>query len=141
MKIAEIDTQERVLIVAEIGNNHEGNFAVAEKLVLSAAECGVDAVKFQTFKTEHYVSRSDQERFDRLKSFELSADQFVKLSALTHGLGLKFISTPLDLESVGFLENIVDCLKVASGDITFYPLIQKLTVTKKPIILSTGVSD
>jgi N,N'-diacetyllegionaminate synthase len=141
MKLTEFDTQERVLIVAEIGNNHEGDFSVAEKLVRTAAECGVDAVKFQTFKTEQYVSRSDKQRFDRLKSFELTSDQFSRLSELAHSLGLKFISTPLDLESVGFLEKIVDCLKVASGDITFYPLIRKIAVTKRPIILSTGVSD
>jgi len=111
MKIAEIDTQERVLIVAEIGNNHEGNFTVAEKLVRAAAECHVDAVKFQTFKTEKYVSRNDKERFDRLKSFELNPDHFSRLSALAHGLGLKFISTPLDLESVGFLETLWTALR------------------------------
>ena len=95
MRIGTFDLGKKVLVVAEIGNNHEGDFHVAEKLVREAASCGVNAVKFQTFRTEHYVSRSDAERFNRLKSFELTYSQFEQLSQLAHTLGLLFISTPL----------------------------------------------
>ena len=94
MNIGDINISERVLIVAEAGNNHEGKFDVAQELVRQAADCGVHAVKFQTFRSEYYVSQSDLTRFNRLKSFELSQAQFVKLAELAHSLGLLFISTP-----------------------------------------------
>lgn len=141
MQIGQFPLNERVLIVAEIGNNHEGNFEVARQLVLEAAACGVDAVKFQTFRTEHFVSRADPARFERLQGFELSFSQFEELARLARAQGLLFISTPLDLGSAEFLENIVDFFKIASGDNNFYPLIGRVARTGKPLIISTGVSD
>src|SRR5712692_10449930 len=140
MRIGDLDTQQRVLIVAEIGNNHEGNFAVAQQLVREAAACGVDAVKCQTFRTELYVSRSDAARYARLKAFELRADQFEELAALAHSLGLLFISTPLDLVSAKALEPFVDCYKIASGDNDFYPLIAYVASKQKPLIISCGLA-
>jgi sialic acid synthase SpsE len=130
-----------VLIVAEIGNNHEGRFDVAERLVNEAAACGVDAVKFQTFQTEHYVSRSDQARFARLKSFELGPEVMAKLAELARSLGLVFLSTPFDLESARRLEPLVDAYKVASGDLLFYPLLAEVARTGRPVVLSSGGSD
>ncbi|HLD25817.1 MAG TPA: N-acetylneuraminate synthase family protein, partial [Candidatus Andersenbacteria bacterium] len=141
MIIRNFNTDDQVLVVAEIGNNHEGDFGVAEELVRKAAQCKVDAVKFQTFKTENFVSRSDTARFERLKSFELTPEEFGELSALAHTLGLLFISTPLDLGSVTILEPLVDVFKIASGDNTFYPLIGQVARTGKPMIVSTGIAD
>ncbi len=141
MIIGNKNTDERVLIIAEIGNNHEGDMDTAIRLVHEAAACGVDAVKFQTFSTEHYISRSDSARFERLKSFELTRNQFEKLSDLTHSLGLLFLSTPFDIGSARFLEPLVDAYKIASGDNNFYPLIDVVIKTNKPIIVSTGASD
>ena len=141
MKIGAFDTADRVCVVAEVGNNHEGSFEVAKQMVRAAAECGVDAVKFQTFKTEHYVSRSDSARFQRLKSFELRYEQFEELAHLAHQCGLLFISTPFDLQSALFLDSIVDSYKVASGDNNFVPLIDAVLDTKKPLMVSTGISD
>src|ERR1041385_6526093 len=115
MKIANFDLAQKVMVVAEIGNNHEGNFEVAAELIRKAAECGVDAVKFQTFETEQYVSASDRDRFARLKSFELTHSQFEKLAELARAHGLLFISTPFDLRSAEFLRTIVDGFKIASG--------------------------
>ena len=79
MRIGQLDTCKRVLIVAEIGNNHEGCLELAIRLVKEAADCGADAVKFQTFRTEHYINKSDIARFNKLKSFELSKPQFETL--------------------------------------------------------------
>jgi N,N'-diacetyllegionaminate synthase len=132
---------ESVMIVAEVGNNHEGNFEVAEQMVYKAAECGVDAVKFQTFKTEHYVAQSDTDRFKRLKQFEMGVDRMTLLSELAHSLGLMFISTPFDLHSADELEDIVDAYKISSSDNTFYPLLSVVASKDKPILLSTGLSD
>ncbi|MBN2734998.1 MAG: N-acetylneuraminate synthase family protein [Methanomicrobiaceae archaeon] len=141
MIIGNKNTDEKPLIIAEIGNNHEGDFDTAVKLIHEAAAAGVDGVKFQTFKTEHYVSRTDKARFERLKSFELTQNQFKELSELAHSLNLLFISTPFDIESARFLEPLIDAYKISSGDINFYPLIDVIKKTKKPIILSTGACD
>lgn len=141
MKIGEFDLEKKVLVIAEIGNNHEGDPAIASELVRQAADCGVDAVKFQTFRAEHYVSKSDTPRFNRLKSFQLSYSQFEKLSQLAHSLGVLFISTPFDMASAEFLEGIVDAYKIASGDNNFYPLLGRIAETNKPVIVSTGLSE
>lgn len=130
----------RTFIIAEVGNNHEGDFAVAEELVDRAAEAGVDAVKFQTFITEQFTAPVDPQRIARLKKFQLSFDEFARLSERAHARGLKFISTPLDMDSARFLPSIVDALKVASGDNTFWPLIESCASASKPMIISTGIS-
>ncbi|MGH7380755.1 MAG: N-acetylneuraminate synthase family protein [Candidatus Methylomirabilales bacterium] len=141
MKIGGFNLTQKVLVVAEIGNNHEGDFATAQKLVGEAAACGVGAVKFQVFRARYFVSAGDRARYDRLSSFELSYEQFEELHRLAKSLGLLFIATPLDLESAAFLEGIVDAYKIASGDNNFYPLMDRVCRTGKPLILSTGLSD
>ena len=102
----------RVFIVAEIGNNHEGNFNLAIKLIESAAEAGVDAVKFQTFIPEEYVSSSDSVRLDRLRKFSLSNKEFELLAKKSHELNLNFFSTPFDLKSADFLNQIQPIFKI-----------------------------
>ncbi|HEX9785644.1 MAG TPA: N-acetylneuraminate synthase family protein, partial [Opitutaceae bacterium] len=141
MKIGPFNLDEKILIVAEIGNNHEGNFTAAKKLVREAAACGVGAVKFQVFRTRHFVSAVDRARYDRLASFELTYEQFEELQRLARSLGLLFIATPLDLESAAFLEGQVDAYKIASGDNNFFPLIERICRTGKPLILSLGLTD
>ena len=82
MKIGKIDTNKKVFIVAEIGNNHEGSFDVAKDMINKAAASGVDAVKFQTFIPEQFVSFKDQSRLNRLRNFQLSYKQFKELSKI-----------------------------------------------------------
>lgn len=141
MRIGSFDTDRKVLVVAEIGNNHEGNFQRAAELVRAAAACGVDGVKFQTVRADQLVRRSDTERFERLKRFELTEGQFGELSNLARGLGLAFLSTPLALSVVSFLEPMVDAFKIASGDNDFFPLLEQVARTGKPLVISTGVSE
>jgi sialic acid synthase SpsE len=140
MKIRNVDVTERVLVIAEIGNNHEGDYDVAKRLVREAAASKVDAVKFQTYRTDDFVGCQNLERYNRLKSFELDLDQFARLSELARSLGLLFLSTPLDLPSARGLEPLVDAYKIASGDNNFYPLLAAVACTGKPVIISTGVS-
>ena len=140
MKIDRIDLEEEVLIIAEIGNNHEGSYTLAEEMIGLAAATGVQAVKFQTFKTEHYVSRKDAERFARLKSFELNAEQFERLAAQARKAGLLFLSTPFDLESARFLAGVVSAYKVSSSDNNFFPLLEEIAKGNKPVILSCGLA-
>ena len=139
MKIGNFDTTKKVLIIAEIGNNHEGDFELAKEMIDAAAETGADAVKFQTFETENYVSKIDIQRFVKLKSFELSFKQFEQLSTHAKELDLLFLSTPFDLASADALSHFVDGIKIASGDNNFYPLIENISRYKLPTILSLGL--
>ena len=87
MKIGNIETSKKAFIIAEIGNNHEGNFETAKKLIYKAALTGVDAVKFQTFIPEHFVSTENQSRLNRLRNFQLSYEQFKELSLIAKKRG------------------------------------------------------
>lgn len=140
MKVGKLDTAQRVFIVAEIGNNHEGDFGRAKEMVHRAVESGVDAVKFQTFKTEWFTSPTDPARIKRLKGFELTYDQFAELAELTKSLGAMFMSTPFELESARFLRTICDALKVASGDNDYWDLVRACAETDLPLIVSSGMS-
>jgi sialic acid synthase SpsE len=141
MRIGSFDTDDRVLVIAEIGNNHEGDPEVARKLVELAADAGVDAVKFQTFRTDRYVSPSDEDRYARMQRFELAPEVWKELAGTAHGRSLLFLSSALDLTSVDVLEPLVDAYKVASGDIDFFPLLEKIAATGKPVVAATGQSD
>ena len=141
MKLKNFDLKKKVFIIAEVGNNHEGNFSIAKKLVRLAAKAGADAIKFQTFRTENFIRKKDIKRFKQLKKFELSYEQFKSLKKLAHIKKIKFISTPLDLESADFLIKNADLIKIASSDNNFFPLIEKVLKSKKSIIISTGMTN
>ncbi len=141
MKFGNIDTDKKVFIVAEIGNNHEGNLKVAKDLIRKAATSGVDAVKFQTFIPEQFVSIKEQLRIDRLRGFQLSYQQFHELSRFANKKGLIFFSTPLDINSAKFLNTIQPIFKISSGDNNFYKLIETVANFGKPIIISSGIAD
>ncbi len=131
----------KTFFIAEIGNNHEGNYNNAIKLINQAKISGADAVKFQTFDTSFYINKLEKKRYKKLKKFELTKKQFKRLSIYSKKKGLKFISTPLDLESAKFLSNLVDVFKISSGDNNFYELIEVCAKFKKPIIISTGMLE
>ena len=141
MIIDTFDTDKGVLVIAEIGNNHEGSYALAEEMIGLAFETGANAVKFQTFRAEHLVNRCDQRRFNQLKSFELTFNEFGRLCRVAREAGLLFLSTPFDLESAEFLNTIVPAFKIASGDNNFYPLLETVASFGKPVILSGGLAD
>ena len=129
------------LIIAEIGNNHEGSFDNAIKLINAAKKTGVDAVKFQTYKPELYYTQSEKDRIKKLSKFQLSYEEFYKLSKYAKKQKLIFISTPFDLESLDFLKNIVDIIKISSGDNNFSDLILGSIKSKKELIISTGLTS
>ena len=133
------DFKKKVMVVAEIGNNHEGSFSLAKKLIQKASEAGVDAVKFQTYKTENFLNDQDKKRFKRYKDFELSIDQFYELSKFAKSKNLLFISTPLDIQSAIDLSKFVDYFKISSGDNNYFQLIEKVLSFNKPVIISTGL--
>ena len=135
------ESMDSVFIVAEISNNHEVNFDLAVELLESAAKTGVDAVKFQSFIPELYVSVADAERLNRLKNFQLSQDQFRHLAKRASELKVIFFSTPFDIQTAIFLNEIQPLFKISSGDNNFYPLIETIAKFNKPTIISTGLTD
>ncbi len=146
----------RVLIIAEAGVNHNGDLSVARKLIEAAANAGADYVKFQTFKAENLVTKSaqkaayqvknfsdgDNSQFQMLKKLEMPHEWHFELRDYAQSLGIKFLSTGFDIESIDFLNNIgIDFFKVPSGEITNLPYLERIASYQKPIILSTGMAD
>lgn len=146
-----------IYIIAEIGCNHCGDPALAKKMVDEAKRCGVDAVKFQTFKASELISKfapkadyqkvttgSDESQLEMTRKLELSFDDFIKLRDYAISLGLDTFSTPFDMDSIAFLEeNKQSTWKIPSGEITNLPFLERIAEIKIPnkrIILSTGMS-
>jgi len=142
-------------IIAEVGVNHDGSFNKAKKLIDIASEAKCTCVKFQTFKTEKHMSKNSiassyithgskkGESFYKLaKRLELSYDEHRVLFNYAHRIGIPWISSFFDEESLEFLVDLgVPVLKVASGEITNFPLLRKAVKTKIPMIISTGMAS
>lgn len=140
MRIGPVDLAREILVVAEIGNNHEGDFGRAEALIARAAEAGVQAVKFQTIVPERLVSATQSARIEQLRRYAFTYDQFARLAEIARAAGVMFLSTPFDVESVRHLDPLVPAFKIASGDNDFVALLETVAATGKPVILSTGMA-
>lgn len=134
------DVTRHVLIIAEIGANHEGNVQEAHRLIDLAASCGVDAVKFQTYHAEKIVARSEPQRRDHFRRVSLASHVFRDLADHAQEKHLIFLSTPFDHESVDLLAPLVPAFKVASGDLTAVPLLEHIARQGKPVLVSTGMA-
>jgi sialic acid synthase SpsE len=141
MRIGNVGLDERVLVIAEIGNNHEGDPVAAERMVREAAAAGADAVKLQVFRTELFTAPTDPARFARMQGFELSREVVRHLHDVAREVGVLFVATPLDLDSAAFLAPLVDAFKVASSDNLFFPLLEAVAASGKPVIVSAGLAD
>lgn len=144
---------DKVFIIAEAGDNHNGNYETALKLVDIAIEAGADCVKFQTFITENVISKfaekaeyqkqntgTDESQFDMVKKLELSFEEFRNIKKYCDKKGILFLSTPFDLDSIEFLETLhIPLWKIPSGEITNLPYLIKIAKTGKDIIMSTGM--
>jgi len=133
--------KKKTFIIAEIGNNHEGNYSLAKKLISKAADCEVDAVKFQTCIPENFISNLDPERIKKLNKVSFSKKQLVSLSNYAKKKKIIFFSTPLDLNSAKFLNKFCPIFKVASCDNNYYDLIDEICKYNKPLIISSGMAD
>lgn len=140
MRIGSADTASDVIVVAEIGNNHEGQYDLAEKMIGAAAEAGAHAVKFQTIVPEDLVHPSDAARLAQLGKFSFSRHQFEALAKRAQNEGVAFMSTPFSLTAVSWLADLVPAFKIASSDNTFYPLLSAVAQAGKPIVMSTGMT-
>jgi N,N'-diacetyllegionaminate synthase len=144
-----------VIVIAEAGVNHNGDFNKAAEMIQIAADAGADYVKFQTFITELNISEiakkadyqskntgNEESQFEMVKKLELSFVDFKKLKEIADVQNIGFLSTAFDIPSVDFICSLgVDFLKIPSGEITNKPLLKHIASKKKKTILSTGMSD
>lgn len=135
-----IGKDEPTFIIAEVGQNHNGDMDLAKKLIREAARVGADAVKFQTIFAQGLLTEDDP-GFERLKALEFDLGQHSQLKETAKEAGIIFFSTPFDREGVDLLEEIdVPLYKIASGDLTNLPLIEYVARKKKPVMISTGAA-
>lgn len=143
-----------VFIIAEVGVNHNGSLSLAKQLVDVAADCGANAVKFQTFKATTLVTKTakqaeyqalntgqSESQFDMLQRLELSEAVHKELIDYCKTRNLEFMSTPFDLQSIKLLNDLgVNRFKIPSGEITNYPYLKMVGSYNKEIVLSTGMA-
>ena len=145
----------KTLIIAEAGVNHNGDMALAKKLIAAAADAGADLVKFQTFIAKNIVSKSapkadyqkdttdpGESQQDMIRQLELTREDHVELMRECKRYGIGFFSTAFDRESIRLLEDLsaMDYVKVPSGELTNLPYLRYLTRHGKPVLLSTGMA-
>lgn len=134
-----IGSNYKLYFVAEAGLNHNGDIKIAKQMIDKAIESGADAIKFQTYKSEEFLTESS-EYFNFFKSVELSYEEFKEISDYAKSKNLTFFSAPFDIPSADFLNQIkVPCFKIASSDLTNMPLIRHIAKMNKPMIISTGI--
>lgn len=144
----------QTFIIAEAGVNHNGDINLAKQLIDKAVWAGVDAVKFQTWKTELIVSEqsemadyqkentgASESQFQMLKKLELSYDDFRELKAYCDKQGILFLSTPDEEQSADFLNELQDIFKIGSGELNNFPFLAHIASYGKEIILSTGMAE
>ncbi len=152
MKLWNFELGKKILLVAEIGLNHNGSIELAKEMMEEAKESGADAVKFQSFYPEdlyppflldQVVEETNGKTLrDFLSELSFSESQTAELKDFAEQIGVNFFSTPLSFKWVDFLDSLnVEVFKVASMDLNNYPLLRHIARKGKPIILSTGMAE
>jgi N-acetylneuraminate synthase len=146
--------RQQVYVIAEAGVNHNGSLATARELIEKAKECGANAVKFQTFKADDMVSKSapkaeyqkrttdvGESQYEMIKRLELSEHAHEVLIEHCSKVGIEFLTSPFDIESLKLLTETfsLPLLKIPSGEVTNSPFLLQVARTARPIILSTGM--
>ena len=140
------------LVVAEVGQAHDGSLGTAHAYIDAIARAGADAVKFQThiaaaestpgepFRVK--FSPQDASRYDYWKRMEFTAEQWRGLAEHARQLGLIFLSTPFSFEAVELLDALaMPAWKVGSGEVTNLPMLKRMAETGRPVLVSSGMAD
>lgn len=147
-----IGDNQPVLIIAEVAQAHDGSLGLAHAYIDAVAQCGVDAVKFQTHIAEAEstheepwrikFSYQDKSRYDYWKRMEFGLEQWIQLKRHANEQGLHFISSPFSIEAVKLLTKVgVPAWKIASGEFNNSPLLKSIAKSKLPVLISTGMSS
>jgi N,N'-diacetyllegionaminate synthase len=131
-----------ILYIAEVGSNHEGNFSDAKKLVINASKSKADVIKLQIFTSENMVSKKyDNKRYEHFLKLQLNKSQNIELLKIIKKYKKKTSASIWDVEQINFFKSYIDIFKIGSGDIHNFQIIKKIVQTKKPLIISTGLSN
>jgi len=131
----------KILVIAEIGSNHDNDFSKCKKLILAAKNAGCDAVKFQLFKADKLVSKNSKQ-YNFLKKLELTEEWIKKISLFCKKNKILFACSPFYLDAVDLLKKYkCDIIKIASPEIKNLPLINSASKSGIPMIISTGDSS
>jgi N,N'-diacetyllegionaminate synthase len=137
-------------LIAEIGSVHDGSFGNACKLIEAAAACGANAAKFQTHIAEAETLRDapspgyfkGEPRFEYFRRTGFTPAQWKELRQACTANDVAFLSSPFSIEAVDLLEEIgVGAYKIPSGEVTNWPLLERVAATGKPALLSSGMSS
>ncbi len=140
MIFGNIDTSRRPFLIAEIGNNHEGDGALAHQLADAALDAGAHAVKFQIIDPPRLVNRSQEQRIAQLSRFQLPLATFVDIAEKVRSRGGLFMVSAFDTDSLMAIAPYLDAVKIASGDLDFDAMLEVAASLGKPMVLSTGMS-
>lgn len=141
MKFGTLDTATRRVLIAEIGNNHEGDPALARRMAEAALDAGAHVVKFQIIDPPRLVHRSQAERIAQLSRFRLPIETFAEIGAAVRARGGLFMVSAFDTASLAAIGPHIDAVKIASGDLDFDALLAVAAGLGKPMVLSTGMSS
>lgn len=141
------------LIVAEAGINHNGDIATARELIRAAADCGADAIKFQSFRAEEFVGAGQEVAYESggkvvresmqamFRRYEMPYEALAELAACARQAGILFFSSPADIHALHILADLgVPAIKVGSDDLTNLPLLKTFAASGLPMVISTGMA-
>jgi len=140
IKDKKFTSYKKILIIAEIGSNHNNDFKLCKKLIYMSKQAGCDGVKFQFFKANLLVQENTR-AYGVLKKLEMFESWIPKISKICKLLKLYFVCSVFDVHSAKVLKKYCDIIKIASPEIKNIPLIKSAIKTKLPLIISTGYSD
>jgi N,N'-diacetyllegionaminate synthase len=130
-----------VEIISEVGVNFNGNINLAYQLIDIAKDCGADIVKFQVYKTDNLVIKNSPQ-YNILKELELSEDNIKSLFKYSNNIGIEFLVSIFDLESLNFVSKLgLKRIKIPSGEINNLQLLNEVNKLRLPVVLSTGMSN
>ena len=151
-----MNSKRKIHIIAEIGVNHNGNVTLAKQLMLKAKKYGADSVKFQTYNTDELIivntkkaryqiinTKDDESQYDMLKKYELSNKNYLSLIKYSKKININLFSTACDIGSLHYLSKTLklNTIKISSSDLTNLPLLLSAGLTKKNIIISSGMGS
>ena len=130
-----------VYLIAEVGGNHGGNFDKAQKLTQLACASGVDAVKFQIYTADSLATKvEDPERHAHYKRLELTPEEHIKIAEICKNNDVTYSASVWDLNALEWIDPYIKFYKIGSGDLTAFPIIEKIAQIGKPMILSAGLA-
>lgn len=140
MKMGKLDLGRQRILIAEIGNNHEGDPVLAMELAEAAIDAGADVVKLQLIDPPRMVNIAHTDRIQQLSRFRLKREDFAAIGERVRSRGRVFMASIFDCDTLAAFHDLLDVIKIASGDLNFDQMLATAAQFGKPIILSTGMS-